>query len=158
LKKHSVSVDIRNFKKKSVTCPQKSCVHGTKTFDISVQQEVDVAIVMKAMKVAFAGQLDTLVLLAGDGDFKDLIEFLTETLYKKVWIFGYQANTSLSLSEKASPNCVVYLDKIWNEISEPISASGSKKTNQTNLPQFLQPISFDLNTLKQPIPFIPNKQ
>ena len=96
---------------------------------MSVQQEVDVAIVMKAMKVAFAGQLDTLVLLAGDGDFKDLIEFLTETLYKKVWIFGYQANTSLSLSEKASPNCVVYLDKIWNEISEPISSSGNTKTN-----------------------------
>jgi uncharacterized LabA/DUF88 family protein len=44
---------------------------------------------MKAMKTAYAGQLDTLVLLAGDGDFKDLIEFLTEHLYKKVWIFGY---------------------------------------------------------------------
>ena len=71
---------------------------------------MDVAIVMKAMKSAFAGQLDTLILLAGDGDFKDLIEFLTETLYKKVWIFGYSVNTSLALSEKASPNCVVYLD------------------------------------------------
>jgi uncharacterized LabA/DUF88 family protein len=45
---------------------------------------------MKAMKIAFSNQLETLVLIAGDGDFKDMVEFLTETLYKKVWIFGYK--------------------------------------------------------------------
>ena len=37
LRKSSVSVDIRNFKKKSVTCPSKSCVYNSKTFDMSVQ-------------------------------------------------------------------------------------------------------------------------
>jgi len=40
------------------------------------------------MKSAFAGQLDALVILAGDGDFKDLIEFVTQTLNKKVYVFG----------------------------------------------------------------------
>jgi len=94
------------------------------------------------------------VLLAGDGDFKDLIEFLTESLYKKVWVFGYSANTSLSLSEKASPNCVVMLDQIWEQISEPVPQPQGNPNN-TSLPAFLQPISFDLNTLKQPPTFIP---
>eukprot|EP00350_Pseudokeronopsis_sp_OXSARD2_P004393 CAMPEP_0170546606 /NCGR_PEP_ID=MMETSP0211-20121228/4970_1 /TAXON_ID=311385 /ORGANISM="Pseudokeronopsis sp., Strain OXSARD2" /LENGTH=59 /DNA_ID=CAMNT_0010851167 /DNA_START=409 /DNA_END=588 /DNA_ORIENTATION=- len=53
LKKNSVSVDIRSFKKKQVTCLNKNCVHASRPFDMQVQQEVDVAIVMKAMKVAF---------------------------------------------------------------------------------------------------------
>jgi len=51
-----------------------------------------------------------LVLIAGDGDFKDMVEFLTETLYKKVWIFGYKSSLSASLHEKASPGCVHFLD------------------------------------------------
>ena len=54
-----------------------------------MQEQVDIALVMKAMKSVYAQQLDTLVLVAGDGDFKDFIEFLTETLYKTVWVFGY---------------------------------------------------------------------
>jgi len=86
-----------------------------------MQAEVDVALVMKAMKSAFAGQLDALVILAGDGDFKDLIEFVTQTLNKKVYVFGYTSNMSLSLSEKATPGCVFHLDKVWNDISEPLS-------------------------------------
>jgi len=45
---------------------------------------------MKAMRVAFSNQLEQLVLVAGDGDFKDMVEFFTETLYKKVWVFGYK--------------------------------------------------------------------
>jgi hypothetical protein len=38
-----------------------------------------------------------LVLLAGDGDFKDMVEFLTETLYKKVWVLAYKSSLSASL-------------------------------------------------------------
>ena len=33
---------------------------------------------MKAMKIAFYNQLESLVLIAGDGDFKDMVEFFTE--------------------------------------------------------------------------------
>lgn len=71
------------------------------------------------MRIAFSNQLETLVLLAGDGDFKDMVEFLTETLYKKVWILGYRASLSPSLHEKASPGCVLLLDDIWEAISMP---------------------------------------
>lgn len=72
---------------------------------------------MKAMKIAFTNQLDTLVLLAGDGDFKDMVDFITGTLYKKVWILGYKSSMSASLFEKASPGCILYLDDIWDYIS-----------------------------------------
>lgn len=58
-------------------------------------------------------------MIAGDGDFKDMVEFFTETLYKKVWIFGYKASLSASLYEKASPGCVHYLDDIWEALSVP---------------------------------------
>jgi uncharacterized LabA/DUF88 family protein len=74
---------------------------------------------MKAMKIAFSNQLDMLVLIAGDGDFKDMVEFLTETLYKKVWVFGYKSSLSASLHEKASPGCVIFLDEIWEQLSLP---------------------------------------
>jgi hypothetical protein len=48
-----------------------------------------------------------------------MVEFLTETLYKKVWILGYKSSLSPSLHEKASPDCVLHLDDIWEAISVP---------------------------------------
>ena len=123
LKKNNISVDIRDFKRKQVRCPNKSCNNG---FEIQIQQEVDVAIVMKAMKIAFQNQLDTLVLIAGDGDFKDMIEFITETLFKKVWIFGYKSSLSPSLYEKASSDCVIFLDEIWDKISMSTLKTGEE--------------------------------
>ena len=75
---------------------------------------------MKAMKIAFSNQLEQLVLIAGDGDFKDMVEFFTETLYKKVWVFGYKYSLSASLHEKTSPGGIHFLDEIWEAISVPI--------------------------------------
>ena len=110
-------MDIRGFKKKQAWCPNKSCPYSQKAFDFQVQQEVDVAIVMKAMKIAFSNQLEQLVLIAGDGDFKDMVEFFTQTLYKKVFVFGYKSSLSASLHEKASPGGIHLLDDIWDLIS-----------------------------------------
>ena len=70
----SINVDTRGTKKKRVSCPGGKC---NKSFEIAVQSEVDVAIVMKVMTIAFQNQLNSLVLLAGDGDFKDMVEFIT---------------------------------------------------------------------------------
>jgi uncharacterized LabA/DUF88 family protein len=105
-----INVDIRGTKKKQVNCPSSKC---NKSFEIAVQSEVDVAIVMKVMSIAFHNQLNTLVLLAGDGDFKDMVEFVTQVLYKKVYIIAYRNSISVSLIEKATPGCIIYLDEIW---------------------------------------------
>jgi len=123
LKKQGIQVDIRKFKRKTTYCPNKSCPVSKSGFDIQVQQEVDVAIVMKAMKAVVANQLETLALVAGDGDFKDMIEFLTDTHHKKVAVFGWSANMSLTLSEKATPGHAFHLDDIWEQLSEPIQSS-----------------------------------
>ena len=89
LKKQGIHIDTRNFKKKTAYCPNKQC-NFSKGHAITMQAEVDVAIVMKAMKSAILDQIDTLVLVAGDGDFRDLIEFFTTTLHKKVVVFGWR--------------------------------------------------------------------
>ena len=54
-----------------------------------------------------------MVLLAGDGDFKDMVEFFTETLFRPFWLVGYKTSLSATLVEKASPGCILYLDDVW---------------------------------------------
>lgn len=76
-----------------------------------------------------------MVLIAGDGDFKDMVEFFTETLYKKVWIFGYKSSLSASLHEKASPGCVFFLDDIWEAISIPVNLKDKLENSITEPPR-----------------------
>ncbi|MFM7857184.1 MAG: NYN domain-containing protein, partial [Flammeovirgaceae bacterium] len=78
-------LDIRDFKPKMAECPDKNCQHS-KGFNIKVQREVDVAIVTRFVKSLNENpNLDVVVLLAGDGDFVDMVEFFTQTLRKKVY-------------------------------------------------------------------------
>ena len=85
-----------------------------------MQEQVDVAIVMKAMELAYKQELDSLTLLAGDGDFRDCVEFITKTVKKKVSIFAYEASFNETLTQVATEGCVFKLDEIWEHISEPI--------------------------------------
>lgn len=87
-----------------------------------MQEQVDVAIVMKAMELAYTNELDSLTLVAGDGDFRDCVEFITKTVQKKVSIFGYKSSFNESLTSVATPGCTFKLDDIWEHISEPIPA------------------------------------
>ena len=41
--------------------------------------------------------LDTIVLIAGDGDFHDMVEFMMKTLNKKVVLFGWKASMNKDL-------------------------------------------------------------
>ena len=75
---------------------------------------------MKAMESAYKNELDSLTLIAGDGDFRDCVEFITKTVGKKVSIFGYEASFNESLTQVATPGCTYKLDEIWEHISEPI--------------------------------------
>ena len=63
--------------------------------------------------------MDALVLVAGDGDFKDMLDFVSEQLQKKIIIFGLNSCTSKILKERASEGCFIALDEIWEHISEP---------------------------------------
>ena len=90
-------VDIRTFKGKQAFCPNKQCNVSKSGFNLQVQAEVDVAIVMKAMQHAYKDQLSSLSLLAGDGDFRDLCQFLTQTAQKDVHIFSYKDSHNATL-------------------------------------------------------------
>jgi uncharacterized LabA/DUF88 family protein len=119
IEKYGVRTDIRTFKNKSANCPQKGCLYNTQNFQIKVQQEVDVAIVMKVMSACFKNQMKELVFVAGDGDFKDMLDFVIGTLNKKLIVFGWNSCMSKTLLGRAK-DFFFPLDDIWEHISEPI--------------------------------------
>ena len=81
------------------------------------------AIVMKAMEHAYNNELTELTLLAGDGDFRDLVVFLKERAGKKVHVFSYQDSHNSTLH--ASSTQGFFLDGLWEHISKgnPVSAA-----------------------------------
>lgn len=52
---------------------------------------------MKVMTLAYQNKLNSLVLVAGDGDFRDMVDFVVNTMQKPVYIAGYKASMSASL-------------------------------------------------------------
>ena len=91
-----------------------------------MQAEVDTAIVMTAMKAFFNNKLDKLILIAGDGDFKDMVEFLKEKI-TKVYTWNYEASRSAELTANSSVGCSFRLDDCWDLISiDPNNKSGKK--------------------------------
>ena len=109
-------VDVRHFKGKRAYCPETDCPQHKTGFDIKVQAEVDVAIVMKAVEHLYNNELEHVALFAGDGDFKDMVQFLTEKAGKKVSVFSYKDSYHQQL-EKTSTN-LYFIDEIWEQISD----------------------------------------
>lgn len=132
------TVDIRKFKGKQVFCTNKQCNNSKHGFNLQVQAEVDVAIVMKAMEHVYQDQLSSLTLLAGDGDFRDLCTFLKQKADKDVFIFSYKGSHNNLLHKSSTMG--YFLDGLWNHISLPIaqmdcqSAQFTPGKNQQNRP------------------------
>jgi len=100
LKDANFNIDVRTFKGKKAYCPEKKCHYSKDGFDIRVQQEVDVAIAMVPIKCIHTHpNLRTLVLLAGDGDFKDMVEFMRDTHNVKVIVACWAASINHNLRE-----------------------------------------------------------
>ena len=82
---------------------------GRRSFDLQLERGLNVAITMKVMRCA--PRLNTLVLLTGEGDFAELIEYLTAQ-GKSVSVIGFSGdNISQTLYDVSSP---IYLDLIWD--------------------------------------------
>ena len=60
--------------------------------------------------------MDALVLVAGDGDFKDMITFVHNTMKKPVFIIGYKASMSAALVKIVTESIIIYLDEIWDSV------------------------------------------
>ena len=48
-------------------------------------------------KLGSRGKFDRVILLAGDGDFEDVIDYVKSELDKEVWIAGYPSSVSTDL-------------------------------------------------------------
>ena len=120
LERNGFRLDIRQMKAKEVKCPNAECKMSKSGFSLPVQEQVDVAIVTKAMELAYKRELASLSLLAGDGDFRDCIEFLTKTAQRKACIFAYKNSFNGVLKSVATKDSCFFLDEIWDRISEPI--------------------------------------
>jgi len=62
---------------------------GRKSFDIQLERGINVAITMKVMR--YAARLNTLVLVTGEGDFAELVEYLTN-MGKTVYLVGFSGD------------------------------------------------------------------
>ena len=77
---------------------------------------------MTAMALAWKRELASLTLIAGDGDFRDLIEFVSRDMDKAVFMFMYKQSCPSYLKEFTNnQDGIFFLDDIWEEISEPIA-------------------------------------
>ena len=50
--------------------------------------------------------------MGGDDSYSELVEYLTQTLFKRVWIFHFENKISPNLRAKASPLSLAFLDEV----------------------------------------------
>ena len=129
-----VKLDIRGFKTRTVKCKNTECHFAKKGFKDKVQAEVDVSIVMKVMLLVMKHpELENVVLVAGDRDFTDLLQFL-HTTHIKVNLFGFRANLSSNMFDILEQESVFYINdfQIWKSLlpNTPESTSVSPVLKQ----------------------------
>ena len=108
--------DLRTFKQRLAYCPDQSC-HYSQGFQTKVQKEVDVAIAMRPIQCFMQDQsLTGVVLLAGDGDFFDMVHTVICEFNRKVYLCGWSASMSPKLIQLCQPN-IIYLDEIWDQLT-----------------------------------------
>ena len=109
-------IDVRTFKGKKAFCPEQTCHYSKKGFDIRVQAEVDVAIAMVPVKVIHEhSDLKVVLLLTGDGDFHDMVDFMQKTHGVKVVVVSWKGTVNQSLEKMCTG--MIWLDEIWDQIS-----------------------------------------
>ena len=93
--------------------------------------------------------LDTLVLLAGDGDFFDMVKFMKEILNKKVYLVGWSASMNEDLRNFVGD--VIYLDAIWQNLSTS-KVSGEKTNSEVLKGMEFRPVVIEAATKQYPNP------
>lgn len=95
------------------------CYKCTKKFLFKFEKGVDVA--LAAQLVIFGGvkstNLDRIILVAGDGDYKEAIRFVRNEVGKDVQIVSWRRSLSLDL-QKLGNKPTVFLDDHWRDMCE----------------------------------------
>jgi len=95
------------------------CYNCTKEFLLKYEKGVDVALAAQLVIIGGvrAAGLDRIILVAGDGDYKEAIRFVRQEAGKDVQIVSWQWALSKEL-EKISNKQSIILDNHWQEICE----------------------------------------
>ena len=104
-------VQLYKLKDFHVVCPKCS-----NTFERQVQKGVDVGIATLLAKLGSRGKFDRVILLAGDGDFEDVIDYVKSELDKEVWIAGYPNSVSTDLQSYSEQ--MVWISDFWKQIEK----------------------------------------
>jgi len=90
------NLHFSDLKEKRTTC------HKCNDTQVEYEQKgVDVDITISMMKLAYSGAYDQALLCSGDGDFAPLVEYLRDSLGKRVTIVCWADNISAALKNAA---------------------------------------------------------
>ncbi len=134
--KNKFIVDMRSIVFHHAFCENKpACPYskGKKSAGLSypMQREVDIAIAMRPIRAKVEHPtMKNLILLAGDGDFTDMVKFMLNTYKVNVFIVGWSDSLNYRISELVQ---TVYLDELFETIS--MVKPGATLTNADRLKQ-----------------------
>lgn len=111
-------VQLYALKEMHCVCPQCNT-----RFDRAVQKGVDVGIATLIIKLASQNRYDRLILLAGDGDFEDAIDYVKSELHKEIWIAGFPNSVSSDLQSYSDR--VLWISDFWSEIERGPNATAN---------------------------------
>ena len=104
LMRAGIRVQRFGLKTMDVICPNKRCPHSSRSQPIRriVQAGCDVAIATRMLTLCCEGEMDTCVLLAGDGDFEEAVQFVRDNRRKRFVIVASGASIAARLISYAS--------------------------------------------------------
>ena len=124
---------MRTFKSKGVKCLDPKCKHfsNDNKFSVPVEREVDTAIAIRPIQAKFDHPtMKNLILVAGGGDFVDMVTTLRDTFNIKVFICAWSESLDYKISQLAT---TIYLDELFDKITRP--ERGGQLTNADRLRQ-----------------------
>ena len=109
---------VQLYKLKDMHC---ICPQCHQPFERTVQKGVDVGIATLIIKLASQNRYDRLVLLAGDGDFEDAIDYVKSELHKEIWVAAFPDSVSADL-QSYSDN-LIWISDFWSAIERAPKAA-----------------------------------
>ena len=102
-------IQVKLFKLKSL---EIKCPHCRKVYEREVQKGVDIGI--STLALTLADRYETLVLSSGDGDFRDMAEYVRNTLDKRFELAVFRKSVSTDLQSLSDH--IYWIDDFANEV------------------------------------------
>jgi uncharacterized LabA/DUF88 family protein len=111
LRQNEITIVTKPLKYKRIIC--KHC--NTKDENVPYQKGVDVALATDMMGLAFEDAYDLAILISGDNDFENAVNYL-KGKGKKVWVVSFIDSLGQDLMRVADR--VIKLDSVFDDVAE----------------------------------------